>query len=130
MRKLSLVLLLALLPALFPGWAVAQNDVPGAAQGEAEREARAHYVLGQVAFNAGRYDQAVTEFEAGFEALPRPGFLLNIGHSERRRGNLRKARAAYKKFLLVEPTTKLRDDVMSLLGELDSALADEDRATD
>jgi tetratricopeptide (TPR) repeat protein len=132
MRKLSLVLLmLALSPALFGSRALAQGgDGEGVAAGqsEAEREARAHYALGQTAFKAGRYDQAVTEFEAGFAALPRPGFLLNIGHAERRRGNLRKARAAYKKFLLVEPTTKLRDDVMALLADLDSALADEDHA--
>src|SRR4051812_37399458 len=112
MRKLCFVLSLALLSASPAFRAVAQDgDPPAAAHSDAEREARAHYAQGQAAFNAGRYDQAVAEFEAGFAALPRPGFLLNIGHSERRRGNLRKARAAYKKFLLVEPTTKLRDDV-------------------
>jgi hypothetical protein len=95
---------------------------------EAERESRARYAAGEAAFRAGRYRPAVVEFEAGFAAVPKPGFLLNIGHAYRRLGDLHKARAAYKKFLLVDPTSTLHDDVLSLIGELDSALADDDRA--
>jgi tetratricopeptide (TPR) repeat protein len=95
---------------------------------DAEREARARYAAGEAAFKAGRYRPAVVEFEAGFAAVPKPGFLLNIGHAYRRLGDLHKARAAYKKFLLVDPTSTLHGDVLSLLGELDSALADDDRA--
>lgn len=95
---------------------------------DAERESRARYAVGETAFKAGRYLQAVVEFEAGFAAVPKPGFLLNIGHAYRRLGDLHKARAAYKKFLLVDPTSNLHDDVLSLVGELDSALADDDRA--
>jgi tetratricopeptide (TPR) repeat protein len=94
----------------------------------AERESRARYAVGEAAFKAGRYQQAVLEFEAGFAAVPKPGFLLNIGHAYRRLGDLHKARAAYKKFLLVDPTSDLHEDVLSLIGELDSALADDDRA--
>lgn len=95
---------------------------------DAERESRTRYALGEAAFKAGRYLQAVVEFEAGFEAVPKPGFLLDIGHAYRRLGAFHKARAAYKKFLLVDPTSALHDDVLSLIGQLDSALADDDRA--
>ena len=130
MRRLSLVLLMLALTgvpaAAWPAPRVLAQGRSGSGGSEAERQARAHHTLGQAAFKAGRYDDAVAEFEAGFAALPRPGFLLNIGLAERKRGNLRKARAAYKKYLLVEPATKLRAEVAALLAELDSALADEE----
>jgi tetratricopeptide (TPR) repeat protein len=117
----------ASLPARPAGAAPARARLAAAAEpSEAEQKARAHYAQGEAAFHAGRYEEAAAEFEAGFAAMPRPGFLLNIGHSQRRLGNLRKARAAYKKFLLVDPGSKMRPEVESLIAELDSAIADED----
>jgi tetratricopeptide (TPR) repeat protein len=93
-----------------------------------EQLARRHFAEGDAAFKAGRYEAAMTEFEAGYAASPRPGFLLNMAHTARKLGDLRRARSLYKKYLLMDPTSKLRSDVLGVIGELDSALADEDRA--
>src|SRR5581483_9876184 len=47
---------------------------------------------------------------------------------QRKLGHLREARVLYKKFLLVDSTSKLRDEVRAVIEELDSALVDEDLA--
>jgi Tetratricopeptide repeat len=94
----------------------------------AEQQARADFARGDAAYKNGQYAQAVTEFEAGYALAPRPGFILNIALAWRKLGNLHKARAYYKKYLLIEPDSKFRPNVTALIAELDTALADEDRA--
>ena len=108
-----------------PGSAAAADPSPSE---DREQRARRLYTEGEAAFNAGRYDAALKAFEDGYAATPRPGFLLNMAHTERKLGELRKARALYKKYLLVDPTSRLRDEVRAVIGELDSALADEEQA--
>jgi len=98
------------------------------AEDEQVRKARDHYKQGEEAFAAGRYDEAYREFESGYQLAPRPVFLLNMAHSERRRGDLKNARALYKKFLLVDPESKYRGEVEQVLQELDNALAAEEAA--
>src|SRR5450432_2667666 len=119
---LALVLVVATSPLALA------EDVPPPDPGEAELKARDLYAQGEAAFKAGRYDDALTEFEAGFAAVPRAGFVLNIGHVYRKIGKLRNARSAYKKYLLMEPDSKFRDNVLAVIAEIDSALAEEDRA--
>jgi hypothetical protein len=99
-----------------------------AADSEAVSKAREHYKNGEKAFKAGRFDEALREWEAGYQLSNRPLFLLNMGHAERRRGQLGNARTLYKRFLLMEPETKLRDEIEGVLREIDSALANEDGA--
>ncbi len=121
---------LALLLLVGPLWpsATMAAEGAGAASEDGEQAARRHYSQGEAAFKAGQYDVARKEFEAGYAASRRPGFVLNMAHTERKLGHLRDARALYKKYLLVEPTSKLRDEVRAVINELDSALADEDLA--
>ena len=108
---------------------IAQAAEPAASSPEdREQVARRHFAEGDAAFKAGRYEAAMSEFEAGYATSPRPGFLLNMAHTARKLGDLRKARTLYKKYLLMDPTSKLRNDVLGVIGELDSALADEDLA--
>jgi hypothetical protein len=61
------------------------NDRP--ADAKAEAAAREHVRKAAEAFQAGRYDEALVEFEAGYAAVPRPAFLLNMGHAARKSGN-------------------------------------------
>jgi tetratricopeptide (TPR) repeat protein len=92
-------------------------------KGEAERQARDHYRKGDEAYGAGRYQDAYREFAEGYQLAPRPVFLLNMGHSERRLGHLADARALYQKFLLVEPQSPYAPEVQQVIGEIDSYLA-------
>jgi len=119
---------LALLAAVMGPSATMAAAAADTATEEGEQAARRHFAEGDAAYKAGHYEQALKEFEAGYAISRRPGFLLNMGHTERKLGHLREARALYKKYLLVDTTSKLRDEVRSLIGELDSALADEDLA--
>jgi tetratricopeptide (TPR) repeat protein len=119
----SPLLLIGLLLALAGPSAVAR-----AADSAEVKQAREHYKKGDEAFKAGRYDEAFKEFEAGFTLSNRPLFLLNMAHAERRRGELQSARALYKRFLLMEPDSRLRGEVESVLQEIDTALAAEDAA--
>jgi tetratricopeptide (TPR) repeat protein len=94
-------------------------------QGDAAARARAHYRQGEDAFKAGRFEEAYRQWQLGFQLSNRPLFLVNMAHAQRRRGDLRNARALYQRFLLMEPQTKLREEVEVVLEEIDSALAAE-----
>jgi tetratricopeptide (TPR) repeat protein len=94
-------------------------------ESEAVRQSRDHYRKGDEAYAAGRYDEAYQEFDKGYQLAPRPVFLLNLGHTERRRGNLVNARAFYQKFLLIEPRSRYAPEVQQVIHEIDVALAAE-----
>jgi tetratricopeptide (TPR) repeat protein len=121
-------LALALLAGLVRPSATFAAEGSDAAIEADDQAARRHYAQGDAAYKAGRYDEALKEFEAGYAVSRRPGFLLNMAHTQRKLGHLREARALYKKYLLVDVNSKLRDEVRAVIGELDSALADEDLA--
>jgi hypothetical protein len=93
------------------------------ATGEDEASARLHHDRGSKLYDQGRYLEAAREFEAGYQAAPRPLFLLNIGHSYRRSQDLRRAKAAYEKLLRTDPTTPHRPLVEDLIRTIDDALS-------
>ena len=93
-----------------------------AAPSEAEREARAHFQTGEARFKAGAYDEALAEYQAGYDAKPLPGFLINIAQCQRRLGDLKTARATYQKFVLVAPDSPLVPQVESMIAEIDGLL--------
>ncbi len=87
------------------------------------QRARRHFLAGKRAFEAKRYSAALKEFEAGYAIEPRPGFLLNMGHSARRMGELRRARDYYLKFLESDPPATDRRTTIALVVEIDRQLA-------
>lgn len=94
-----------------------------AAPPEKEREARAHFQTGEARFKAGAFDEALTEYQAGYDAKPLPGFLVNIAQCQRRLGDLKAARVTYQKFILVAPDSPLVPQVRSMIAEIDGLLA-------
>jgi len=100
--------------ALTPAWA---NEPD-----QRTHEAKLRFQAGQAHFDGGRFDEALREFQAGYELVPRSGFLINIAHSYRRMGNLEEARAYYKRFLLVDPGSPDRAAVEDVIRELDEAI--------
>lgn len=102
-----------------PGAARATQGAPGG-----EAEARRHYQRGEAHFKAGRFSDALDSYEAGYQAAPLPGFLVNIAHCYRRMGDLRRARASYQRFVLVAPDSPLVPEVRQLIAEIDSLLRD------
>lgn len=120
-----------LLPALAALLLLSPMLTPPALAADADdvQRAREHHKAGDQAFKDGRYLDAYKEWEAGYALSPRPLFLVNMAHAERRRGELKNARTLYRKFLLMEPQSGLRAEVESVLAEIDAALAEAPEAT-
>jgi tetratricopeptide (TPR) repeat protein len=97
-----------------------------AAPSEAEQQARAHFQAAEARFAAGVFDEALAEYQAGYDAKPLPGFLVNIAQCQRRLGDLKTARATYQKFLLVAPDSPLVPQVKTMISEIDRLLAELD----
>jgi tetratricopeptide (TPR) repeat protein len=94
-----------------------------AAASPKEREARGHFQSGEAHFKAGQFEEALAAYQAGYDAKPLPGFLINIAQCQRRLGDLKAARATYQKFVLVAPDSPLVGQVRSLIAEIDGLLA-------
>jgi tetratricopeptide (TPR) repeat protein len=98
--------------------------VTQAAPHGAEKQARRLFTRAEAYFKAGDFAAALTEYRAGYEKLPLPGFLINIAQCQRRLGDLVEARTTYRKFIVVAPDSPYVDDVKTLIAELDK-LVDE-----
>jgi tetratricopeptide (TPR) repeat protein len=98
------------------------------AQGRDLVAAPAHHRRGLTWFEEGDYEAAQREFEAGVRASAQPGFLLKVAACARRLGHIDDARAAYRRFLQLDPRSALRADVESALGDLAEASKPEVRA--
>jgi hypothetical protein len=97
-----------------------------AAPSEAQRKARAHFQAGEERFKAGAFAEALAEYQAGYDVLPLPGFLVNVAQCQRRLGDLKTARATYQKFVLVAPDSPLLPQVKAMIAEIDGLLAETD----
>jgi tetratricopeptide (TPR) repeat protein len=80
--------------------------------------ARAHYLLGQSAYNKTRYTEALHEFQEAFRLSRRPAFHYNIGICQERLGHLDDAIASYERYLAEDRTVPDRADVESHIDAL------------
>jgi tetratricopeptide (TPR) repeat protein len=119
-RPLLPLLLLIAAWAWAPAGAHARDRVR-LAEAKAEQKAREHVRKGAEAFRDGRYDAAMAEFEAGYAADPRPGFLLNMGHVQRKAGNPARARGYYRQYLDRDPASPQRAEVEKAIAEIDAS---------
>lgn len=102
---------------------VALAEPPSA---EAQRQSRSSFEEAEAHFRAGLFAEALAEYQAGYDSAPLPGFLINIGQCHRRLGDLKRARANYRKFILVAPDSPLVPQVNTLIAELDKLAEDLD----
>jgi tetratricopeptide (TPR) repeat protein len=81
--------------------------------------ARQHFELGRALFKGGRYAQALKEFESGYQLVPKPQFLLNMGQAHRHLGEFDEAAKMYERFLQeAPPDDPDRPVVKELLAEV------------
>jgi tetratricopeptide (TPR) repeat protein len=93
------------------------------AEDKATKAARRHYEKGEKLFALGRFDDALIEYEAAFDAKPLPGFLFNIGQCHRNLGDLDAAIFSFKKYLSLAPEAENRESVEALIAELEDEKA-------
>jgi tetratricopeptide (TPR) repeat protein len=80
-----------------------------------EDQARAHFIAGQGDYAAGRYEEALHEFEVGYGLAPRPEFLINFAQTYRKLGRPRDAAANIEQYLATGPSPALADEARRLL---------------
>lgn len=91
--------------------------------------AREHTRRGARAYDLGHYRDAVTEFEAAYQAKDDPALLFNIGQAYRAAGDYANAITAYKSFIRNLPHTDRRRDIEARIAELERVLAAQARAS-
>jgi len=91
---------------------------------ETERQARRSFQSAEAHFKTGLFAEALAEYQAGYDILPLPGFLINIAQCQRRMGDLTQARATYRKFIMVAPDSPFVHQVQALITELDKLTSD------
>lgn len=116
LRGLALVGLVSLGSGLA---AIETTARAASADSDAEGVSRQHFQLGELHYAAGEFAAALGEYQAGYDAVPLPGFLVNIAQCQRRLGDLKRARVTYEKFVLVAPDSPLVPEVRVLIRELD-----------
>jgi tetratricopeptide (TPR) repeat protein len=132
--RLGLALSLCGVPlGTFPALAAAEVDAaaaPGTKRDpNTERilaEARVHFEAGTDDYAAGRYEEAIRRFQAGYALVPRPNFLVNIGQAYRKLGDLVRAKEAYVAYVRALPEkSALRDQALQVLAEIEVQLQDQ-----
>jgi len=117
MRQVALVCALACVTA---GEPFARAD--GADPASAEARARERYRRGLSLFNAGLFDAAAVEFEAGYELKPLPLFLYNAAQAQRRGNHPQRALELYRRYVLADPLAPEAEEATHHIRELEEQL--------
>ena len=99
----KLVLVVAVV-GLCAGWS-------GPARAENTASAREHYQRGTKFYDIGRYDEAIREFEAAYEAKSDPAFIYNLAQAHRLAGHNQEALQLYRNYLRYVPSPPNRVDI-------------------
>ncbi len=94
----------------------------GWAQGDAKAQARKHYSMAKAAFEEGKYEKALAEYQSAYRLMPLPGFLFNIGQCYRNMKKPDKAIIAFKRYLKEKPKARNREAVEGLIAELEAEI--------
>lgn len=98
---------------------VALGVVLTAGVAQADRAmARRHFEQGTGAFQQGKYDAAIAEFQTGFREEPLPDFLYNIALAHQRANRPREAVQYYDLFLLLATSSRDRDEAKAQVARL------------
>jgi hypothetical protein len=88
-----------------------------------KRAASQHFQQGSQLYADGKWAEALEEFQAGYDAYPLRGFLVNIGQCYRKLERLDEAADAWKRFLATHPSdARLREEVTDALAEVEAAM--------
>jgi tetratricopeptide (TPR) repeat protein len=97
---------------------------PVQAEDDPVTRARTHFEAGSALYRVGNYNDALREFQLGYQLAPRPRFLLNIGQCHRKLDDLPQARAALQRFLDEAPADAAeRGQVKELLADVEREIA-------
>lgn len=107
-----------------------EAEQPVSAQAQAQARARLHFQQGKAAFELGRFQEALEQYEKAYQIAALPGFLFNIGQCHRNLGNYQKAIFSFRLYLQKKPNAPNRDAVQVLLDELEAQVATQPPTTE
>ncbi len=81
------------------------------------------YKNGTTAFQEAHYDDAIAQYQAGYEAVPQPVFLFNIGQAYRLSNRPEQALEYYQRYLSEDPAAKNHEEVEGRIATLKELLA-------
>ncbi len=93
---------------------------------ETER-ARAHYRKAQQAYDVGRWDEAIAEYELAYSLRNDPSFLYNMAQANRRKGDARRALDLYRNYLVKVPQSPQRPEIEDRIRALQKQVDREDQ---
>lgn len=116
-------------------WLIASNPLALRAQEASpatndarDREARNLFEAGRLAYDDGRFEEALGYFQKAFDLSQRPELLYNVGSAAERLRQDDKALAAYERYLRELPTADNRGNVEARVDILRDALNERHRA--
>jgi len=114
-------LALAVIAALLglPASAAAQGKPSPASR----RSAREHHEKAKAFQEAGRYDEAIVQYEKAHAAVPDPAFVYNIARCLHLAGESERAIEMYESYLAERSTGEIADEARSFAAELRAELA-------
>jgi tetratricopeptide (TPR) repeat protein len=117
MRRAVVAMTIALAAVSARAWATAD----GAA---GERPGRVLFEQAEVKFNVGRFDEALVDYQAAYDAEPLPAFLFNIGQCYRNLGNYERAQFYFRRYTALDPRSPNRAAAEHLIAEMDRLAAE------
>jgi len=94
------------------------------AHAENAASAREHYERGTKFYDIGKYDDAIREFEAAYEAKSDPAFIYNLAQAHRLAGHNQEALQLYRNYLRYVPNPPNRADIDERIRGLEKAIAE------
>jgi tetratricopeptide (TPR) repeat protein len=106
------------------GSAVALTSAPSPARADEKttEQARQHYTKGKQAFDLGKWDDAIAEFEEAYKLRSDPTFLFNMAQAYRRKGDLQRALDLYKNYLIENPDSPKRSEIEKRIRALEKEM--------
>ncbi|HEY8926577.1 MAG TPA: tetratricopeptide repeat protein [Polyangia bacterium] len=96
----------------------------GPARADDTASAREHYERGTKFYDIGKYDDAIREFEAAYEAKSDPAIIYNLAQAHRLAGHNQEALQLYRNYLRYVPHPPNRADIDERIRVLEKAIAE------
>lgn len=111
--------------------ALAPMVIPLSAHADgAQDQARKHYQAGRDLYSAGKYQDAIREFETANRLAPSPVLDFNIGLARERMGQLDKALQHYRAYVAALPNANNRAAVDAKIKSLEAEIAENQAKAD
>ena len=89
---------------------------------DVEKDARRLFQRAELSFNVGKFAEALTDYQAAYQAKPLPGFLFNIAQCYRNLGDQERARFFFRRYLALDPHAPNKRRVEELIDEMTKQL--------